>query len=136
MPGTVAGWDKALRRYGSWSLKRALRSGVRVARRGFEVDETFASQTEPNVEWFDDVPSTAAIYLDPDGTPRDVGTTLRNRDLARTYKMIGQEGARGFYRGDLAESLVDAARRPPVAETQTTSGARMLTEKDVKSYEA
>ncbi len=27
VPGTVAGWDKALRRYGSWSLKRALRLG-------------------------------------------------------------------------------------------------------------
>ena len=137
VPGTVAGWDKALRRYGSWSLKRALRSGVRVARRGFEVDETFVSQTEPNVEWFDDVPSTAAIYLDPDGTPRDVGTTLRNRDLARTYKLIGQQGARGFYRGDLAEALVDAARRPPVAEDADHEWRPgLLTEKDVKSYEA
>jgi gamma-glutamyltranspeptidase / glutathione hydrolase len=137
VPGTVAGWDKALRRYGSWSLKRALRSGVRVARRGFEVDETFVSQTEPNVEWFDDVPSTAAIYLDPDGTPRDVGTTLRNRDLARTYKLIGREGARGFYRGDLAEALVDAARRPPVAEDADHEWRPgLLTERDVKSYEA
>ena len=137
VPGTVAGWDKALRRYGSWSLKRALRSGVHVARRGFEVDETFVSQTEPNVEWFDDVPSTAAIYLDPDGTPRDVGTTLRNRDLARTYKLIGRQGARGFYRGDLAEALVDAARRPPVAEDADHEWRPgLLAEEDVKSYEA
>ena len=137
VPGTVAGWDKALRRYGSWSLKRALRSGVHVARRGFEVDETFVSQTEPNVEWFDDVPSTAAIYLDSDGTPRDVGTALRNRDLARTYKLIGQQGARGFYRGDLAEALVDAARRPPVAEDADHEWRPgLLTEEDLKSYEA
>jgi gamma-glutamyltranspeptidase / glutathione hydrolase len=137
VPGTVAGWDRALRRYGSWSLKRALRSGVRVARRGFEVDDTFASQTEPNVEWFDDIPSTAAIYLDPDGTPRDVGSTLRNPDLARTYKLIGREGPRGFYRGDLAEALVDAARRPPVAEDADHEWRPgLLTENDVSSYEA
>ncbi|HYM58971.1 MAG TPA: gamma-glutamyltransferase, partial [Solirubrobacteraceae bacterium] len=137
VPGTVAGWDRALRRYGSWSLQRALRSGVRVARRGFEVDDTFVSQTEPNVEWFDDIPSTAAIYLDPDGTPRDVGSTLRNRDLARTYQLIGQEGARGFYRGDLAAAMVEAARRPPVApDADHEWRPGLLTEKDVKGYKA
>ncbi len=137
VPGTVAGWDKALRRYGSWSLKRALRPGVRVARRGFEVDDTFVSQTEPNVEFFDDIPSTAAIYLDPDGTPRDVGSTLRNRDLADTYELIGEKGPRGFYRGAVAEALVDAARRPPVApDTDHDWRPGLLSEEDVKRYEA
>ena len=137
VPGTVAGWDKALRRYGSWSLKRALRPGVRVARRGFEVDDTFVSQTEPNVEFFDDIPSTAAIYLDPDGTPRDVGSTLRNRDLADTYELIGEKGPRGFYRGALAEALVNAARRPPVAsDADHDWRPGLLSEEDVKRYEA
>jgi gamma-glutamyltranspeptidase/glutathione hydrolase len=137
VPGTVAGWGKALRRYGSWSLKRALRPGVRVARRGFEVDDTFVSQTEPNVEFFDDIPSTAAIYLDPDGTPRDVGSTLRNRDLADTYELIGEEGSRGFYRGAPAEALVDAARRPPVAsDADHVWRPGLLSEEDVQRYEA
>ena len=137
VPGTVAGWDRALRRYGSWSLERALRPGARVARRGFEVDNTFVSQTDPNVPYFDDIPSSAAIYLDPDGTPRDVGSTLRNRDLARTYDLIGHEGAGGFYRGDLAEAMVDAARRPPVAsDADHVWRPGLLTEADVKSYEA
>src|SRR5215216_5209851 len=77
IPGTPATWDLALRRYGTWSLARALQPGIRVASDGFTVDSTFVSQTQPNVDWFDDIPSTAAIYLDPDGTPRDEGTTLR-----------------------------------------------------------
>src|SRR5215213_2958693 len=77
VPGTPATWDLALRRYGTWSLARALQPGIRVASDGFTVDSTFVSQTQPNVDWFDDIPSTAAIYLDPDGTPRDEGTTLR-----------------------------------------------------------
>src|SRR5688572_10694459 len=55
VPGTVAGWQKALRKYGRWGLRRALRSGIRVARRGFVVDQTFVDQTTPNVPWFDDV---------------------------------------------------------------------------------
>ena len=99
MPGTVAQWDEALDRYGTISLRKALQPGVDVARRGFTVDQTFVDQTTPVVDWFDDIPSTAAIYLDPDGTPRDVGSTLRNPDLARTYEHIGRNGAGAFYRG-------------------------------------
>jgi gamma-glutamyltranspeptidase / glutathione hydrolase len=137
VPGTVAGWDRALRDYGSWSLKRALRAGVHRARSGFLVDETFASQTEPNVEWFDDVPSTAEIYLDPDGTPRDVGSRLRNPDLARTYRLIAKDGPRAFYGGDLAAAMAAAARRPPVApDADHEWRPGLLTESDVQGYEA
>ena len=52
---------------------QALRPAIRAARDGFLVDQTFVDQTEDNVDCFDDIPSTAALYLDPDGTPRDVG---------------------------------------------------------------
>ena len=93
VPGTVAQWDEALDRYGSVSLRKALQPGIDVARHGFTVDQTFVDQTTPNVDFFDDIPSTAAIYLDPDGTPRDVGSTLRNPDLARTYEYIARHGA-------------------------------------------
>jgi gamma-glutamyltranspeptidase / glutathione hydrolase len=115
IPGTPATWDVALRRYGTWSLARALRSGIRVASDGFKVDGTFASQTQPNVDWFNDIPSTAAIYLDPNGTPRDVGTTLRNPDLARTYEGIANNGADWFYTGEVAGAMVGAAQHPPTA---------------------
>ena len=50
IPGTPATWQRALDRYGTWSLARALRPGIRVARDGFTVDRTFVSQTEPNVD--------------------------------------------------------------------------------------
>jgi gamma-glutamyltranspeptidase/glutathione hydrolase len=116
VPGTVAGWQDALEKYGSWSLRRALRPGIRVAENGFEVDPTFVSQTEPVVPWFDDAPATEEIYLDEDGTPRDVGHVLRNPDLAGTYRLLGRDGARAFYRGELARAIVRAVRRPPVAD--------------------
>ena len=137
VPGTVAGWDQALRSYGTWSLGQALRPGIRVARDGFTVDSTFVSQTEPNVDWFDDVPSTAAIYLDPDGTPRDEGSTLRNPDLAHTYRQIARGGADAFYRGAIAEAIVDAARRPPIADDANHRWRRGLIKLgDLGSYAA
>ena len=109
-----------------------------MARRGFEVDETFVSQTEPNVEWFDDIPSTAAIYLDPDGTPaRRRLDAAQPRPRAHLRADRPSRGQRGFYRGDLAEAMVDAARRPPVApDADHEWRPGLLTEADVKSYEA
>jgi gamma-glutamyltranspeptidase/glutathione hydrolase len=137
VPGTVAGWDKALRRYGTRSLGKLLRPAVRVARRGFLVDETFVSQTEGNVEWFDDIPSTAELYLDPDGTPRDVDTVLRNPDLARTYSRIARGGADAFYSGPMAAAIVGAARRPPTAATADHAWRPgLLTEADLAGYTA
>jgi gamma-glutamyltranspeptidase/glutathione hydrolase len=137
VPGTVAGWDDALRKHGSWSMRRALQPAIDVARRGFVVDETFSSQIRPNIPWFDDIPSTAALYLDADGTERDPGYVLRNRDLARTYERIAREGARGFYRGPVAEAMVEAAQDPPTrAGADKVWRPGLMTERDVKRYDA
>jgi gamma-glutamyltranspeptidase/glutathione hydrolase len=137
IPGTVATWDQALRRYGTFSLRRALRPGIRVARDGFEVDQTFYDQTDAAKDWFDDVPSTAAIYLDTDGTPRDVGTTLRNPDMARAYRYIGRNGARGFYRGLIADAMAAAAQRPPVtADADHVWRPGLMTARDIARYDA
>ena len=48
VPGTVAGWEKALKRYGTRSLRSLLRPGQRIAREGFVVDQTFAGQVKGN----------------------------------------------------------------------------------------
>jgi gamma-glutamyltranspeptidase/glutathione hydrolase len=137
VPGTVRGWDKALRRYGTWSLAEALKPAIKVARDGFVVDQTFFDQTLQNVDYFDDVPSTEALYLDPDGTPHDVGTLLRNPDLARTYRLLGRLGAKGFYRGAVAEAIVQAVQHPPVAaDANHTWRPGLMTTKDLKSYKA
>jgi len=137
VPGTVAQWDEALDRYGRKSLRKALQPGIEVARRGFTVDQTFVDQTTPVVDYFNDIPSTAAIYLDPDGTPRDVGSTLRNPDLARTYESIARHGADAFYSGPLARAIADAAADPPVAaDANHVWRPGLMTERDLPDYDA
>ena len=136
-PGTVDTWDEALDRYGSMSLSKLLKPGIHVARTGFEVDQTFFDQTEGNVEYFDDVPSTAAIYLDDDGTPRDVGTILRNPDMAKAYKEIARHGADGFYEGEIAEAMAEAAQDPPIADdADHVWRPGLMTESDLEDYRA
>ncbi|MGH2796718.1 MAG: gamma-glutamyltransferase [Thermoleophilaceae bacterium] len=137
VPGTVAGWDRALDRYGTLDFEDVLRPGIRTARRGFVVDRTFVDQTNPNIPWFDDIPSTAALYLDPDGTARDEGSTLRNPDMARTYRRIARRGPEGFYDGPVAEAMVEAAQHPPLADdADHTWRPGLMTAADVAGYTA
>ena len=117
VPGTVAGWADALDRYGTISLAEALAPAIGLAREGFVIDQVFFDQTLANADWFDDVPASAALFLDPDGTPKDVGTVFRNPDLARAYERIAHLGAKGFYRGAIADALTEAVQHPPVAPT-------------------
>ena len=113
VPGTVRAWETALREFGTISLRRALQPAIGVARRGFVVDPTFFAQTDGAKAIFADFPATAALYLDPDGTPRDVGTTIRNPGLAKTYRLLARDGADAFYHGRLAQAIVNTVRRPP-----------------------
>ena len=137
VPGTVETWDEALARYGTISLAEALAAGIRVARDGFVVDQTFFDQTRDNVDFFNDIPATAALYLDPDGTPHDVGTIFRNPDLAATYERIAHLGAKGFYRGAVADELVETVQHPVVSPTANhTWRPGLMTMRDLHAYTA
>jgi gamma-glutamyltranspeptidase/glutathione hydrolase len=137
VPGTVAGWSHALRRYGTWSLGRALRPAIDVARQGFVIDRTFNEQAQDNAAYFDDIRSSEALYLDPDGTAHDAGTVQRNPDLARAYARIAKLGPKGFYRGAVADALVDAMQRPPLTEdADHTWRPGLMTMRDLRAYTA
>jgi gamma-glutamyltranspeptidase / glutathione hydrolase len=134
-PGVVATWATALEQYGTLDLARVLQPAITVAQRGFVVDETFAAQTRANLDRFRQVDTTAELFLDGGEVPA-VGTLLRNRDLADTYRAIARGGADAFYTGPIASDVVATARDP-----QGTAGAAaswqpgLLTEGDLASYE-
>jgi gamma-glutamyltranspeptidase/glutathione hydrolase len=117
VPGTPATWAEALEKYGTMTLAQALQPGIRVATNGFVIDQTFFDQTQQAVPWFDDISTTTSLYLDPDGTPHDVGTVFRNPDLARTYQRIAHLGVKGFYRGAIADAMTNTVQHPPVRPT-------------------
>ncbi len=114
VPGTLALWDTAAKRFGTRSLARLLAPGERVARDGFPVDATFAQQTADNAARFQKFPATAALFL-PGGAPPAVGSTFRNPDLAATYDTLRHKGVGWFYQGGLGADIVDAARNPSTA---------------------
>jgi gamma-glutamyltranspeptidase/glutathione hydrolase len=137
VPGTVQGWANALEHYGTMTLAEVLAPAIHVARHGFVIDQTFFDQTNANRDFFDDIPATAALFLDPDGTPRDVGTVFTNPDLARTYERIAHLGPKGFYRGAVAAALVNTVQHPPVSPTANhTWRPGVMKMRDLQDYVA
>jgi gamma-glutamyltranspeptidase/glutathione hydrolase len=136
VPGTPLTWVRALNEYGTIPLREALAPGAKVASRGFTVDQTFFNSVDAVKRYFDDVPSTAALYLDPDGTPKDVGATITNPDMAKTYRIMAREGVRsGFYSGPVADATAAAAENPPIAPTADHTWRKgLMTAEDIARY--
>ncbi|MBB5959099.1 gamma-glutamyltranspeptidase/glutathione hydrolase [Saccharothrix tamanrassetensis] len=115
VPGTPRTWQRALQRWGTLSLDRALKPAEDLARRGFVVDATFHRQVTGNAERFADITSTKALYL----PVPPVGSTFRNPDLADTYRELREDGVSAFYRGGVGRDVVETVNEPPVDPAAT-----------------
>jgi gamma-glutamyltranspeptidase / glutathione hydrolase len=109
IPGAPAAWVHIAENYGTLSLAEVLAPAIRLAEEGFEVDAKY--QTLLNwrghvmLRWED----TAEIFM-PGGDVPELGTVIRQPDLARTLRALAERGHDGFYQGDVAEKLVAGAR--------------------------
>jgi gamma-glutamyltranspeptidase / glutathione hydrolase len=138
VPGTVRGWQTALKRYGSRSLGSLLRPAEEIGREGFVIDQTFSDQVAANEEIFDDFESSRDLYLTPARTAKPPGETQTNPDLAATYEGIGANPD-AFYSGAIADDIVDTVRHPPeAADSDRPHPVRpgSMTTNDLARYDA
>jgi len=111
VPGTVWGWDAALTRFGKKTFKEVLQPAVDYAENGFPVSERIAN------DWH--MPRALPLRnccteLDPDsvrtwyinGKPPVAGQIYKNPDLAKTFKLVQQNGKDGFYKGEVARAII------------------------------
>jgi gamma-glutamyltranspeptidase/glutathione hydrolase len=124
VPGAVAGFDHALRRFGRKSLPEVLEPAIRLADAGIPASWFCTLMIASEMAILARDTTAASIYL-PAGVPLQPGETLRIPGLARTMQRLAETGAEGFYRGDLGRDLV--------RELQAR-GSRMAME-DLASYE-
>ncbi|WP_026546977.1 gamma-glutamyltransferase [Paenarthrobacter nicotinovorans] len=136
VPGTPATWERALERWGTVSLGEALKPAIKVANRGFVVDETFRQQTLDNKVRFDAFTPTRDLFL-PGGDAPAVGSVFQNHDLAETYRLLAKEGTDAFYGGPLAEEIAKTVQAPPkTAETTLPVPVGSVTTQDLANYKA
>ncbi|ALV43554.1 gamma-glutamyltransferase [Pseudarthrobacter sulfonivorans] len=112
VPGTPATWERALERWGTLDLDEALEPAIKVANRGFVVDETFRQQTLDNKVRFSAFPATASLFL-PGGDAPAVGSVFHSKDLAKTYQLLAKKGTDAFYGGPLAAEMAATVHAPP-----------------------
>jgi gamma-glutamyltranspeptidase/glutathione hydrolase len=135
VPGTPLNWATAVERYGTMPLADLLEPAIALAENGFIVDETFVSQITANQERFSAFETTRALYL-PNGQPPAVGSRFVNRDLAKTYRLLAEQGVNAFYRGEIGEAIAQTVQSPPtVANPPFPVWPGRLTTRDLDRYE-
>jgi gamma-glutamyltranspeptidase/glutathione hydrolase len=116
VPGSAWGWDEVLRRFGSMTLKETLQPAVDYAEAGFPISERIASEwgLPRGLPPMPSNPRGCCTQVDPDsiatwyvnGQRPVAGQIFRNRDLAKTFRILQEKGRDGFYRGEIAQAIV------------------------------
>ena len=105
VPGSVAGFEHALKKWGSMPLAKVMAPAIALAEKGFPVSEPLAKilkQEEKNMgKW----PATTAIFW-KNGAPLKRGDLLVQKDLARSLRLIAQQGSKAFYNGEIGQKIV------------------------------
>lgn len=115
VPGTVSGLALAMERYGSMDLEDVLRPAIRYAEKGFEVSSYTSLCIAMSMELLSRFPESARIFLREGRFPYKPCTqepllpadTLVQRELARTLRKLAKDGPEEFYRGEIAQAIVN-----------------------------
>jgi gamma-glutamyltranspeptidase/glutathione hydrolase len=123
VPGSVAGMEYALAKYGTMKRGEVIAPAIGLADRGFVLEQgdidIFGTAT---ADFRKDAPS-AAIFLKK-GEPFQVGDRFVQKDLANTLRRIARQGAAGFYQGPVAQAIVASSR----------AGGGILAQADLDQY--
>ena len=124
VPGSVAGLLLALEKYGTMSRKEVLKPAIKLAEKGFIVNEGLANAFKNAFEHFKKFPSTMK-YFSKNGQPYKAGDRLVQKDLAKVLKLIRDKGRDGFYKGRVADLIVEEMKR----------GGGLITYEDLENYQ-
>jgi gamma-glutamyltranspeptidase/glutathione hydrolase len=112
VPGTVAGLALAEEKYGSgrFTLADLIAPAITLARDGFAVSATTLPPPPFAASRLARWPSSAKIFLKPDGSALSIGDLLVQSDLANTLEAIAKGGPRAFYEGPTAQKIAAAVK--------------------------
>jgi gamma-glutamyltranspeptidase/glutathione hydrolase len=115
VPGALWGWQAVLKRFGKLTFKEVLEPAAQYAQHGFPISERIAHDwslpnalplraccTEPDPD------SIKTWYMN--GAAPKAGQIFKNPDLARTLRLLQQQGSDAFYKGEIARAIVAKSR--------------------------
>ncbi len=135
VPGNLATWATAERKFGRLSLSADLQPAIGLAKHGFAVNFDFNQLEQSGLETLQAYPASRSLLLTPSGNPLPIGTWLRNPGLARTYELIARRGPSAFYDGPIGQAIVQADDHPVLTPGQTVvTNPGIMAMKDLQSY--
>jgi gamma-glutamyltranspeptidase/glutathione hydrolase len=103
-PGLLQGWYETHKRYGKLEWSEVLEPAIDLAENGFPVTHHLSKAIAADT-LLCQFPTSRAIFT-RDGKPLQPGQILYQKDLARTFIRIAQDGPAAFYEGDVAKAIV------------------------------
>ena len=126
-PGLLKVLKEVHNKYGKLSWEELFEPAIMIAKNGFPMDERIQVIAK-NITYLKDFKGFASLYLNEDGTPKEVGAIITNPALAETFTTISKNGIESFYSGKIAEDMVAAVKNSP-----TNPG--YLAMEDLKNYQ-
>ena len=126
VPGTVMGFHEAFTRFASMSWSDLIQPAIKLAEDGYVLSDGEADATGGRARFLALDPGAAEAYLKADGTPYRAGEVFKQPLLAQSLRELAAGGADSFYKGALAQKIVDGI--------QARGG--MVTMEDMASYRA
>ena len=123
VPGTVAGLEMALAKYGTMKRAALIAPAIKYAHDGFVLEQGDADLFATATADFRKDAATAAIFLNH-GEAFAPGQKLVQRDLAATLKLISEKGEEGFYKGPVGAAIAASSQ----------AGKGIITQADLDQY--
>jgi gamma-glutamyltranspeptidase/glutathione hydrolase len=127
VPGTVRGLALAHKKFGKLPWKQVVQPAVDLADKGFDLDASLASSLNSIVSNSKDFPELRRVLGKKGGAAEwATGDRFKQPDLAKTLRLIAEQGADAFYKGEVADQIA----------AEMKSGEGLITKDDLASYEA
>ena len=113
VPGAVKALELAYKEKGRLPWARLFEPAIRIAENGFALSpRLFTALNGANAE-LRSARGANTYFYNADGTPKAVGTVLRNPDYAATLRVIAAGGADGLLKGAVAADIVSKIKAHP-----------------------
>src|SRR6266851_325186 len=109
IPGAVDAWDVILRDHGKFGLDKLLQPAIKAAEEGYIVAPRIAFDWKNQFEKLKNGTNTER-YLLPHGKPAVAGDVIHQPELGKTLRAIAKDGRDAFYKGAIAEDMVETLR--------------------------
>jgi gamma-glutamyltranspeptidase / glutathione hydrolase len=105
VPGAVEGWSQAHQRFGRLAWKELFAPAIYYAERGYNVPEIIHGYWVAEELKMQKTAEARRVFL-PAGKAPELGAKFANPDLAKTLKLIAEQGRDAFYKGEIAQAIV------------------------------